>query len=602
MLLVAAIGCGDDKKSVGVVADTLEIGQTDCGAAALPHVLVITNPGADPFTFTTSLANGTSSPYTISPDAGVVLGYAQLELTVYSKPIPQTADVTDNAFGDTLTITTTMAGDKPHDVAIHQTAHGVILQVSTPTVAFTGTTKIGAATQTQDLTITNAGNAAAGVTVTSDGESFAFTPGGAQMLAPGAPLTGQIAYSPRDVGAVQETLTVSVSGKVPLCAPAPTVVATGTSTLSGTAIGPAVPVMTKARARQSALSTVCVVVTGGMVACTGTDTAGLRGDGDKRIDISGFNLVHRDDGGVLDNVVELEAGRQFYCARRQGADVWCWGDILGLGHKGTGDPRARNSLATQTTSAGATSVSAAYSYTCVTTDPGGVMSCGGQPSGRSAAVSGWNLVGAKQVALTGGGGVAMLADGSVLSFGENIVGERGNPSASNAAPSPVLSNPADPTSVFTGVTQVAGSGGTPGFRNHHACALKSDGTVWCWGHNRHGQLGNNTTTDSNHPVQVLTAATTALTGVTKIAAANNATCAISGGTVYCWGRNDEGQLGTNGGSGGFVLAQATPITNAVAIAMRGAGACATLSTGAVQCWGKVLGANNTPVPLPAFQP
>ena len=38
---------------------------------------------------------------------------------------------------------------------------------------------------------------------------------------------------------------------------------------------------------------------------------------------------------------------------------------------------------------------------------------------------------------------------------------------------------------------------------HHSCAMKSDGTLWCWGANEHGQLGNDSTMDTSVPVQVM---------------------------------------------------------------------------------------------------
>ena len=74
---------------------------------------------------------------------------------------------------------------------------------------------------------------------------------------------------------------------------------------------------------------------------------------------------------------------------------------------------------------------------------------------------------------------------------------------------------------------------------YHTCALKSNGTVWCWGNNYYGQLGDGTYVDKNIPVQVLN-----LTNVIQISAGEDHTCALkSDGTVWCWGRNDEGQLG-----------------------------------------------------------
>ena len=70
-------------------------------------------------------------------------------------------------------------------------------------------------------------------------------------------------------------------------------------------------------------------------------------------------------------------------------------------------------------------------------------------------------------------------------------------------------------------------------------ALKSDGTVWAWGDNGYGQLGDGTTTDRTTPVQV-----SGLSGVTAIAAGCYHTVALkSDGTVWAWGYNGYGQLG-----------------------------------------------------------
>ena len=69
--------------------------------------------------------------------------------------------------------------------------------------------------------------------------------------------------------------------------------------------------------------------------------------------------------------------------------------------------------------------------------------------------------------------------------------------------------------------------------------LKGDGTVWAWGSNSNGQLGNGTTTDSSIPVQV-----SGLSSIIGIAAGNNYSVSMStDGTVFAWGQNSAGQLG-----------------------------------------------------------
>ncbi|HEX8437973.1 MAG TPA: hypothetical protein VF697_22880 [Archangium sp.] len=70
-------------------------------------------------------------------------------------------------------------------------------------------------------------------------------------------------------------------------------------------------------------------------------------------------------------------------------------------------------------------------------------------------------------------------------------------------------------------------------------ALKGDGTVWAWGYNFYGQLGDGTTTNRPAPVQV-----PGLSGVTAITAGGYHTVSLKGdGTVWAWGDNAHGQLG-----------------------------------------------------------
>ncbi|MCK4261195.1 MAG: hypothetical protein KAX49_19630 [Halanaerobiales bacterium] len=73
----------------------------------------------------------------------------------------------------------------------------------------------------------------------------------------------------------------------------------------------------------------------------------------------------------------------------------------------------------------------------------------------------------------------------------------------------------------------------------HTIALKSDGTVWTWGYNWSGQLGDGTISHKTTPVQVSN-----LSDITAIAAGDSHTIALkSDGTVWTWGHNYYGQLG-----------------------------------------------------------
>ncbi len=123
--------------------------------------------------------------------------------------------------------------------------------------------------------------------------------------------------------------------------------------------------------------------------------------------------------------------------------------------------------------------------------------------------------------------VALKNDGTVWAWGSDYDGQLGNAEW-------WLSDTSVPVQVggLTNVIAIAG-----GFA--HTIVLKDDGTVWAWGNNRNGQLGDGTTITRDAPVRV-----SGLTGVTAIAAGVGHIIALkSDGTVWAWGANYSGQLG-----------------------------------------------------------
>ena len=128
--------------------------------------------------------------------------------------------------------------------------------------------------------------------------------------------------------------------------------------------------------------------------------------------------------------------------------------------------------------------------------------------------------------------------------------------------------------AMTGFTQVSISGA-------FTCALKTDGTVWCWGNNAAGKLGDGTTTNRNRPVQV-----SGLTGVTRVEAGYDFTCALkSNGTVWCWGTNGNGQLGNGTTTNSSTPVQVTGLANATQLATGPGHACVVKTDATVACWG-----------------
>jgi len=128
----------------------------------------------------------------------------------------------------------------------------------------------------------------------------------------------------------------------------------------------------------------------------------------------------------------------------------------------------------------------------------------------------------------------------------------------------------------TQMTTVGISGG-----QNHALALRSDGSVWSWGTNNTGQMGN---TVSNSPFPVRVSGVTNAVGIG--AGWNHSLAAQANGLVFAWGTNDSGQLG-NGTTTtpSAVPVQVTGITNAIAVSGGQSHSLALLSNGQVMAWG-----------------
>jgi alpha-tubulin suppressor-like RCC1 family protein len=115
----------------------------------------------------------------------------------------------------------------------------------------------------------------------------------------------------------------------------------------------------------------------------------------------------------------------------------------------------------------------------------------------------------------------------------------------------------------------------------HACALRADGLVACWGRNDDGQLGDGTRTPRSIPVRV-----SGLGKAVAIAAGARHTCAaLATGTVVCWGADDAGQLGDGGGADRLTNVEVAGIANAAAVVAADGFSCALLADATVACWG-----------------
>ncbi len=136
--------------------------------------------------------------------------------------------------------------------------------------------------------------------------------------------------------------------------------------------------------------------------------------------------------------------------------------------------------------------------------------------------------------------------------------------------------------------------------------MNKAGTVWCWGANAEGQVGDGTREDRNTPAKVTALAEPAV----AIAAGTSHTCAaLASGILKCWGGNTDGQVGdgsTTGKASPTTVQLFGPALRATKVYSRGSHTCALSHADGLYCWGRnadgQLGDNShtsraSPVPI-----
>ncbi len=309
------------------------------------------------------------------------------------------------------------------------------------------------------------------------------------------------------------------------------------------------------------------VVADGAVFCWGLNTDGELGDGTTTQRTSPV------EAGSFTDATQVATGYMHSCAL-SGGQVYCWGDNS-RGQLGDGTTRQRNNpVLVQGLLAGrtVTAIAAGAAHTCAVAD-GAVYCWGSNVSGQlgiDSSGSGTNsslpvvvltsgVLNGRTVTQVAAGEAhtCVVADGSVYCWGYNSNGQVGDNSTTTRTAPVAVSGPWASGDDLTSLS--AGM--------YHTCVVAA-GKAYCWGDNARGQIGNGNTTDQRTPTAVTSGGVLSGT-VDQISAGELHTCAVSGSATYCWGYNSTGQLGDT---------TTTQRTTPVAVTAVAATACASGAT------------------------
>ena len=318
----------------------------------------------------------------------------------------------------------------------------------------------------------------------------------------------------------------------------------------------------------------CGIQVGATLSCWGGNPVGQLGTG-----TSSVQAVPTAVASLGSDVAQLAAGNGFFCARKSSGSAWCWGNNL-AGQPSDG-PTDYRPLPVEVLALGHSVAQVASGWgsaTCALTTSGEVW-CWGEISNATGNSDvrpiPFQIAGLPErpveIAVGWGHACARLDVGTLWCWGRNDNGQLGD--GSNAffreAPTPV-------NALGFEVAAVATSG-------THTCARKMDGSLWCWGSNDSGELGDGTTTDSPTPLWVQPLGTR----VRQVSTSPSShSCALlEDGTAWCWGANSSGQLGDGTTLRSSVPVQVSGLASVAEISAGLSHTCARTSDGALWCWG-----------------
>ena len=178
---------------------------------------------------------------------------------------------------------------------------------------------------------------------------------------------------------------------------------------------------------------------------------------------------------------------------------------------------------------------------------------------------------------------ALTLNAIAYCWGRNEFGKLGNHSTTNSS-LPVAVSAANRGQILRFSKLVVG--------DRHTCGLSSNGGAYCWGYNFPGSLGNNSTTNSSIPVAVVAAKGGNILSFSSITAGGAQTCGLTtNGSAFCWGWNRTGQLGDHTNTMSSVpvpVAAPTgePTLNFLSLAAGSSHTCGIAVSGKAYCWGE----------------
>ncbi|MFH1727273.1 MAG: hypothetical protein ABIA04_02495 [Pseudomonadota bacterium] len=355
----------------------------------------------------------------------------------------------------------------------------------------------------------------------------------------------------------------------------------------------------------------CSLMSDSTVKCWGNNEYGQLGDGLGEDSTLPLDVIDEStELGVLTGVNNIAAGLSHVCALLEDNSVKCWGNN-DSGQLGNAYPLVSSETPIAVVADNETKelllevigISLGNSHSCALLNDTSLKCWGYNSNGQvgnnttddvyiaESVIQDAEaniLTGVEKVGLGNGFSCALMNDSTVKCWGSNSNGVLGNNSSDTSKiPVSVVTSSTD-SSPLSGVQDLA-------IGNYYSCVLMSDSTVKCWGYNKYGQLGNNDTSTSLVPVDVITSSTdsTPLQNVVKIATNYEHTCVLlSDTTAKCWGRNSYGKLGNNSTTSSLVpvsvvtsSSDSTPLSEIADLGVGRSHSCALMDDTSVKCWG-----------------